>query len=228
MASTWANVAKKKASVTAPAPAAAPVASAAPGPASAPTKTPQLSKLDRCQAVVGFRVELKVKLGGTEVTTLRGIVYAAHDQMLVLQETSGLRLLNIQSLAGAPKKITGPGATEGEAKKIISELEVIAEFDEAQTAATKEKIEEAKNKRKRMLDNRNKNATALGQRIFDHFQKMYNCQWEANTIVIQDFRNLRIREPYTPELVSGDQERAVDHIRSMIVRLKAEGVPSSP
>lgn len=220
-----------KTTAQAPAPAATKSAAATPAPpsfadlAKAPPKpkvkpTSSSEKLKFCQSLVGYHVEFSATLPPGSTQKLRGIVYAAHADMLVLQESSGLRLINMQCIKSKPTKING-------AKKVISELEVVSELDAAQQQVLRERFELATARRERLLANRNMDASAFAQRMFDDLQKTFVCTWDGTTIFIEDLGNLRIPAPYTAQVVTGNEDRAVERVKKIIEHMKRSELEAS-
>ncbi len=131
----------------------------------------------KCQRCVGFHVQLKLHLGedagsgsgaagaAAGAITLQGIVYAVHNGLLVLQEPSGIRLVDIEALDRF-QVLNEKDGTAGKCK--IADLEP-PPFADAEVV--QKKLEEARAKRQQMLSNRNASASALAQRIFDDLQK---------------------------------------------------------
>jgi len=131
-------------------------------------QSPPLSaerKLQICQSCVGHRVDLKLKSQQKDgpAETVQGIVYAAHGSLVILQEAGGIRLINVKYLAAPPTKL----------EKVITELDSGQSFDAGAQQALIEKFEVAKAKRERVLANRNPDAPALAQKIFDFLSKTY-------------------------------------------------------
>ena len=116
-------------------------------------------KQKTCQSLVGHQVVLHVKTPQQPaVRHLQGIVYAVHDNVLVLQEPSGVRLINIATLMTKP-------ADKG---CKIADLKAVSHIDEG---ALKKEFETAKERRQKYLANRNPKASALARRIFAELQK---------------------------------------------------------
>mmetsp|Transcript_24729 Transcript_24729/g.36258 ORF Transcript_24729/g.36258 Transcript_24729/m.36258 type:complete len:187 (-) Transcript_24729:117-677(-) len=176
-------------------------------------QSPPLSaerKLQICQSCVGHRVDLKLKSQQKDgpAETVQGIVYAAHGSLVILQEAGGIRLVNVKYLAAPPTKL----------EKVITELDSGQSFDAGAQQALIEKFEVAKAKRERVLANRNPDAPALAQKIFDFLSKTYTPSWEGTTIVIKELGDVRVPEPYTVDVVTGTQPRAVDRVKTVVAQ----------
>lgn len=189
-------------------------------PGSQARKVPKaLERLAKCQKLVGYHVQMKVLVnkGFKETKTLSGIVYAAYDSMLVLQESSGLRLISIVSIANQP--VILPEADGSDGVKKIRDLEIVTEVDERARQGMQQKFEAARAKRLHMLKNRNADATKLAQRIFDDLQKTFECSWHGTTICITNLGNLKIPAPYTADVVTGTQARAVERVKNIVQQM---------
>lgn len=182
------------------------------------------NKLKFFQKHVGFRVELQV---GSPLKIVQGIIYAAHDTMVVLQEPAGLRLVNFckENVPKRPKILEEKDGSNGKCK--ILDLNTVSSVHETAQQALVEKFLEAKAKREQFLENRNPKASALAQRIFNGLQKTFKCSWDDITICIEDLGNLRIAKPYTSDAVTGDSERALERVRNILEQMHTSSGSSS-
>lgn len=233
-----------RAPAAAPAAAATAAAAAAAGgakPAGAGSKSTPIptleQKLAKCQKFVGFRVTLTLLQGSegynnngrgggapkNKTLKLQGIVYAAWGSLLMLQEPNGIRLVDINALHAFEVTKEADGSS-GQRKIVDLQPPPVTDVH----IMTK-KLLEAKEKREKMLSNRNPHASALAQRIFDDLQKTFTCHWQETTICIRDL-DVRLPEPYTAEAITGTQKIAVERVKIMVeqMHLSAEEEEESP
>lgn len=116
-------------------------------------------RMKGCQALVGFHVTMDLI---SPSITVQGIVYAAASTMIVLQETNGLRLINVMNIKKKP-------VVDGKQK--ILDLRKISVVDQATQDALSKRHHENRLKRIKMLGNRNARASPWAQKIFDDLQK---------------------------------------------------------
>ncbi len=132
--------------------------------------------LARCQQLVGYHVKFTYNQPpDRHQKTLQGIVFAAYGSTLVLQESSGLRLVSIACM-NKPEILKEKDGSEGSMK--IQQLDSVSELD---GQALNAKFEEAMKRRKHMLDKRNPQASAWAHKIFDDLLK--TCvAWSGSSV----------------------------------------------
>ena len=53
------------------------------------------------------------------------------------------------------------------------------------------------------------------------------CTWDGTTIFIEDLGNLRIPAPYTAQVVTGNEDRAVERVKKIIEHMKRSELEAS-